>query len=242
MQLIKAFWEKQNLGVSCLEIVANNQDSLNELSVILDDTNNQYLVVKLPSDRPDLIELASAKGFSIVEALFSVSKSIKHLTLPPVTSRLISQIEHRPFEDRDFDELFREINKGMFNTDRVSRDSVFGPEFAAKRYISWIKTEHVNGSAILKLIFKNKTIGFFTLKDLGNGTYYPFLAGVYSDYRNHGIGLAMAYKPLLETKNLGGTAVSTWISTNNLPAIRIHVALSFSFDSVFYVLVKHNCQ
>ena len=242
MQITNAFWEKQNLGVSCLEITLAKQDSLSELSAVLDETRDQYIVVKLPSDRPDFLELTSFKGFSFVEAIFSVSKTLKQLTLPPVTSRLISEIEHRPFEIGDFDDLFREINKGMFNTDRVSRDSVFGLEFSAKRYISWIEAEYANGCAIHKLIFRNQTIGFFTLKDVGNGTYYPFLAGIYSNFRNHGVGLAMAYKPLLETKNLGGTTVSTWVSTNNVPAIRIHVALAFSFDSVFYVFVKHNRQ
>jgi hypothetical protein len=240
MKIIQAHWELRNLGVSCKEINIDINDDINMVDDILTDKLTQYLVLKIPSPRADIITLASQRGYVFVEGVSSVSKKLHQLAVPSVTARLLTGIQHQEFNEADFETLWIEIEKGMFNTDRISRDEAFGPKLAAKRYISWISTEHENGAGVYKLLHKNQSFGFFTLKNLGNGVYYPFLAGIYSGFRNHGVGLAMAYQPLIATKSLGGTSVSTWVSTNNIPSIRIHVSLGFSFDSISYVFVRHN--
>jgi ribosomal protein S18 acetylase RimI-like enzyme len=127
----------------------------------------------------------------------------------------------------------------MHDTDRISLDPHFTKEQAASRYIGWIQDEVARGADLYKLIYKNQSIGYFTMKDLGNGVYYPFLAGIYQGHGNSGLGFNIAYQAMREIAARGGKSVSTYISTNNDRAIRLHVNMGFRFEEVTYVYIKH---
>jgi hypothetical protein len=142
--------------------------------------------------------------------------------------------------ERDLQELWSEIRDGMYDTDRVSLDPHFTREQASNRYIWWIQDEMARGSDVYKLIFKDQSIGYFTMKNLGDGVYYPFLAGMYRSHRTSGLGFTIAYKPLCEIAARGGTSVSTYISTNNDSAVRLHASLGFRFEEITYVYTRHN--
>lgn len=89
------------------------------------------------------------------------------------------------------------------------------------------------------MIYKDATIGFFTFKDIGNNTCYPFLAGMYKDYLSSGLGMSIIEKPLKEAIKRKCKKVSTFVSSNNPKIFRIHLELGFSLDDVYLVYAKH---
>ncbi|MDR1732839.1 MAG: hypothetical protein LBR61_12175, partial [Synergistaceae bacterium] len=125
-------------------------------------------------------------------------------------------------------------------TDRVYLDPAFSPKQAANRYIGWIGDEIERGCDLYKLIYKDQSIGFFTFKDLGEGVYFPFLSGMYSGFKQGGLGLGTAYYPVIETKKRDGKQTSSYISSNNVSTVKNHVFLKYYFDDINYVYVKHN--
>ena len=70
--------------------------------------------------------------------------------------------------------------------------------------------------------------------------YIVNLAGMYESHRNSGLGFNIVYKSMCEVAARGGKLVSTYISTNNDRAIRLHVNMDFRFEEVTYVFIKHN--
>ena len=69
--------------------------------------------------------------------------------------------------------------------------------------------------------------------------YYPFLAGLYGDFANSGLGFSTIYKPIEEAKKRGGSSISTYISSNNSSIFRAHIQLGFTINETLYTFVKH---
>lgn len=240
MKIIDAVWEKRNLGVNTLEIVIERDDTIDEIKKKLDTIHEEYMVIKVPAERTDVMLLLPQFGFSFIECTIKVTHNLKNLNLTGIQKRLVDAVSYELMNEDDIEQLFDEIKKGLFYTDRIYLDPYFTKEQAANRYIGWIKDEISRGTDLYKYIYKDKTFGFFTFKDLGNDEYYPFLAGVYSDHINTGLGFAFNYKPLMEAIRRNGKLISTYISTNNLNTIRMHNVMGFSFDEVSYVYIKHS--
>jgi hypothetical protein len=240
VRIIDAVWEQRNLGVSCVEVAIETNDTVADVKDRLPQLSAQYLVIKVPAGRSDVMFQLSEMGYAFIEASIRVSKQVAHLGLSGIQQRLADSVGHALMEENDFQELRGEIRNGMFDTDRICLDPRFTKDQAARRYIGWIEDEVTRGSQVYKLLYKGQSIGFFTMKDLGAGVYYPFLAGMYANYRHSGLGFTITYKPLCEIAARGGKLLSTYISTNNDKAVRIHASLGFSFDHTAYVYVKHN--
>lgn len=240
MKIIDAFWEKRNLGVSCVEISLEATDRAAEVKEALARIETDYLVVKVPAGVSDLMFLVSEMGCSFVEASIHITRKVADLELPGIEKRLADRVSYAPMQEADLQVLRDEIRNGMHETDRVALDSYFTREQAANRYIGWIQDEMERGAEVYKLIYKDQAIGYFTMKDLGGGVYYPFLAGMYRRYANSGLGFNIAYKAMCAVAERGGTAVSTHISTNNESAVRLHVNLGFRFEEITYVYVRHS--
>jgi hypothetical protein len=238
--VIDAHWEKRNLGVSCVEVVVDAADSVDEIRARLAETNAQYTVVKVPAPRVDAMFAVSELGFAFIEGAINVSWKVgTPIALPKIQQRIADSTSHALMNDADRDVLWAELRKGMHDTDRVALDPHFGKDRAAERYIGWIQDEIARGTDVYKMTYKDQAIGYFTMKHVGDGVYYPFLAGMYESHRTSGMGFLVAYRPMIEVMARSGRVISTYISTNNEPAIRMHVNLSFNFGQVTYVYVKH---
>ncbi len=185
--------------------------------------------------------LVSEMGCAFVEASIHITRKVAELELTGVQKRLADSVSYAQMEQDDVQALWDEIRKGMYDTDRISLDPHFSKLQAANRYVGWIQDEVARGADLYKLIYRNQPIGYFAMKDLGNGVYYPFLAGMYQSHRNSGLGFNIAYKPLCEIAARGGTSVSTHISTSNDKAVRLHVSLRLPFRRDHCnVYVKHD--
>ena len=69
--------------------------------------------------------------------------------------------------------------------------------------------------------------------------YYSFLVGIYKDFQHLPFGMVYVYKPIIEAKKRNGKMISTYISTNNPNAMRMHVDAGFTIKEVTYVYIKH---
>lgn len=239
MNIVDAVWERRNLGVSCVEVAIETSDTAAEVKNGLARLATQYLVVKVPAGRSDVMFCLSEMGCSFIEANIHITRKIAHLELSGIQKRLAAGVSYAPMQESDMQVLWDELRNGMHDTDRIYLDSYFTKEQAANRYIGWIQDEVARGSDVYKLIYKDQSIGYFTMKSLGDGVYYPFLAGMYQSHRNSGLGFNIIYKPMCEIGARGGTSVSTHISTNNGRAVRLHVSMGFRFDEITYVYIKH---
>ena len=240
MKIIDAFWEKRNLGVDCKEIIIEKTDTLDEIHKIFQNLNpNQYIVVKVPTGSFEINDFLSKLGFTFVECSLNLVINIKDLILSPLQKRINDDIHYYEMEKVDLDELFNEVNNGLFKTDRIFLDSYFTEEQSSKRYINWIKDELNGKTKIYKIKYKNENIGFFSLKNIEEGIYYPFLAAIYSKFSNSGLGFTLLSKPTEELILNNGKKLITFVSSNNLPIIRTHLDLGFRINELQYVYTKH---
>jgi hypothetical protein len=239
MKVIDAYWEKRNLDVDCVEIIIEKTDTIEDLRIINQIANNKYVVVKVPSVNFEVNNYLSELGFVFIECSLNLEINIKNLVLSDLQKRINNDISYCEMEISDLDELYNEIKKGLFKTDRVNLDSKFNKEQSSIRYINWIKDELDRKSKIYKVKYKNEIIGFFSLKSISEEIYYPFLAGLYSKFSNSGLGFTLLTKPIEEIASKHGKKIITFVSSNNLPILRNHLDLGFKISELCYVFVKH---
>ena len=76
MKIVHATWERENLGVNAYEVFLEGPDTLENFRqaerVMLDD-GAEYIVVKTPVNRGDLLFGLPALGYTFVETLFRVA-------------------------------------------------------------------------------------------------------------------------------------------------------------------------
>jgi hypothetical protein len=133
------------------------------------------------------------------------------------------------------------IAKGIFKTDRIALDTNFGIECSSKRFYNWILDETRKDSTVWHLKFKDQNIGFFGLKRIGqDGVFYPFLGGLYEEYSKSGLGFSILTKAADLVKKNNGKKIITFISSNNLPVLKLHLDLGFQIANIHNVFVRHN--
>lgn len=240
VKIIDAIWEQRNLGVTCVEVAVEPGDSVAALRDALTTRTVQYAVVKLPAGRVDAMFALTELGFTFIEGLINVTWKLGPIELPKLQQRLDDGVGYALMDNDDQDQLWRELRSGIHDTDRVAIDPRFSKEKAGERYVGWIQDELARGTDVFKMTLKGNAVGYFTMKHLGDGVYYPFLGGMYQSHRNSGLGFLVAHKPKHELVKRNGKQISTYISTNNEPTIRMHVAHGFHFGQVTYVYVKHS--
>ena len=184
MKVVDAVWEKRNLGVNTQEITILASDSIEEVEKTLKTLSAEYQVVKIPTGNTKVMWKLEDMGFRYIETIVHVENSLKNLELKGIPKRINDELTYELMNQKDRNQMFEEIRKGMFKTDRVALDSNFSLQQANNRYIGWISDEIEKGTEVFKYIYHNQTIGFFTFKEIARGVYYPFLAGIYKQYQN----------------------------------------------------------
>ncbi len=242
MKIVDAVWEKRNLGVDTQEITTEEQDTVESVKETLNNLTAEYQVVKVPCGKTEVMWAVEDSGFHYMETSVRVVYDLNRLEIPPQHKRINDAVDYVRMDEKDIEQMLEEIRKGMFSTDRIALDPFFSAAQAANRYCGWIQDEIGKGTELYKYIYKGKAIGFFSLKQINEEIYYPFLAGIYPEYKNSPLGSVYLFKPLMEAKKQGGRYVSTYISMNNSQAVRMHVDYGFSFREAQNVYVKHGAR
>lgn len=238
MKIIDAYWEKRNLGVDVAEFEINGDEPISEIKKSITENEKNYNYVKVPIEKMNLYNLMSELGYSFVEESFHLFHDLKTIPINSLHKRISDCVSSLPMDDSDIDELFSEIRKGMFRTDRIALHPDFGIEKANLRYINWIKDELDRGTEVYKLKYKNDNIGFFVYKEIDNGVYYPFLAGMYQKYINSGLGINIVIKPIQETIRRNGRCNFTYVSSNNTASLMSNIAFGYRICGTSAVFTK----
>ena len=237
MKIVYAEWEKRNLGVETLEITVDPNDSLEEVKAAVRNPNAQYIVLKIPNNRTDILLAVQEFGYRYIEGMVHLVNHLKNTEVSEIERRVYDAIDIVKMDNDDLDELKAQVRGGMFDSDRVYLDSRFSKEQAAQRYINWIDDERRRGTEYYKYVYRGKSIGFFALREIENGHYTSFLGGVYNDYRRSGLGAVVKGPEFV--KALGAKSIDSYVSTNNIAQIRNLNAHGYEIREITYTLIRH---
>ncbi|MDR1774988.1 MAG: hypothetical protein LBS17_00780 [Actinomycetes bacterium] len=236
MRIIDAVWEKRNLGVETHEIELDGSEDLQNVRDVLAYDKSRYCVVKSPIGRLDLYEELSTLGFHYAESLFTLRAD----TLKIADSGSESDTCFRLALDADVDELLQAVESGLFTTDRIALDPVFGPRIAARRYCNWIRDEIARNADLVILLFEGMPVGFTLLREADLGTCKVALCGMYPPYQSRGLSGLIVRAGLERTRAMGQRVLLTPISSNNPASLKAHIKAGCVPDTIQYVFVRHD--
>lgn len=241
MIIVDPHWEKRNLGVDCYEILVEENDTLEDFKYNFEQISvRQYMVIKVPVARFDVMQELTNRGFVFIEGSVSLEHCLDDLKLNNLQKRINKSIAYNLMNDSDHKYVYSQIFEGIFNTDRINLDPFFTTQQAANRYVNWIGDEIKKGACLYNVVYDNQNIGFFILKEIGDGVYYPFLASLFNNHKYSSLGLFVILKILECCLNNKAKLIKTSVSTNNLPALKIHSSLGFQIENITYTYIKHN--
>jgi len=242
MKIIEAYWDKDNLKKSTVEITLEINDDVDSINRVLNKMNFEYSVLKLPSRKPEFIHYATERGFMFAETQVSIYKNIAGKYHNELETFLNKFDFKKITEDADLNQILDNIDNDMFSTDRISLDSLFGVEVANRRYRNWLITENNQKQTdIFRICKKNNDVGFVMTKTNPNHVNI-LLGGIYTKFHNCGYGACLVYKPIEFYRKLGKTTIRTKISSNNQDIIKIYISAGYQIENLEYVFVKHlNC-
>jgi hypothetical protein len=243
MQIVHAVWEKENLGVDAYEIFLSNQDTPETVAAEekrLAAEGAEYIVLKSPVNCAQLLFGLPKLGYSYVETVFKVEIHRKDYHMPDNITRFdrgLTVVERRLESERE--RVYDLIRRGVFVSDRVSLDPVFGVEKGGSRYAGWLRSILENGGFLYEVMKGEKAIGFFVIVRKDENTVDPVLMGMYDEQNDRGMG-ALLHKKTLDTclthecKRLTSTIVS-----NNAKVLHVYVNAGADITDTLYTYVKH---
>ena len=245
MKCINATWELRNLGVQTIEIEIEKNDApekiLNNIENYRLQYDAKYVVIKSNTCYPIKISLnLQDAGFWLIENQIGLrlSRNDAVKTLEEYKD-FIENLSYRLADESDLRLIFSELDKGIFKTDRVALDSHFDLKIANRRYGFWMKDAIKKGACIFLAIYENKPIGFFMGKSLDGANSDGLLGGIFNDKESSLLGSMCFLSGIKCFVDFGGVVEKTFVSSNNLDVLRLHLALGRKITSIRNVFVKH---
>ena len=238
MKIIDAIWEKRNLGVTTNEVIFESKDSIESF---LDNKdfieNKEYIVLKVPFNKNEITSCIQDQGYKYIESMITVRCNYCDFKLPEKYNKLASRVYSCKMNENDLDKLYKEIDRGLFKTDRIYLDDYFSHKLAAQRYNFWIKDNVEKGISPYCVFYNDKQIGFFLDEKKEDNIYYGILGGVYNGFES--LGLLIMMEEFVNRKNVGAKAFISHVSSNNLSIIKIYETFGFQMTELYYVFIKH---
>ncbi len=243
MKTTHAVWELENIGANAYEIALDAADTaqmLMEEEKRISSQGAEYIVVKTPPNCPHLIFELPKLGYTFVEMVFHVMIRRDEYSMPQTIARFdrgLSVIQRTEEEDRQ--RVYALIRQGVFVSDRVSIDPVFGVIKGGNRYANWLKSMLEKGGFLYEVMKGEKAIGFFVICRKDESTVDPVLMGMYDEQNDRGMG-ALLHKKTLDTcfthdcKRLTSTIVS-----NNTKVLSVYTNAGATITDTLYTYVKH---
>ncbi len=237
MRIVNAVWEERNLGITTTEITIEKADDADNVSKKLDMIDSEYSVVKVPSERGDLLTVVQKSGYQFIEDMIHVEHDLKEIEMNRVLKRLYEKTSYKEMTEADFEQLQDEIAKGMFDNDRISNDNYFEKGISSKRYMNWTKDLRDKGAMFFAITYGEDNVGFVVLEKKDNNEYRSVLGGGYEKYRKSGIGIIQKEPEI--TRSLGGKRLVTSVSSNNVGQLKALIMNGYKPYAIDYVLIKH---
>lgn len=237
MKIIDAVWEERNLGVTSAEIIIEKDDTPEYVSEQLAGISSGYSVVKVPSGMSHLLKTVQENGYVFIEDMIHVEHDLREVEMSRVLKRLYESTSYRSMTDSDFEQLRTEIEKGMFDNDRISNDSYFPSGTSAKRYLNWTNDLRARGALFYVITYGSENVGFVVLDKKDEKTYYSVLGGGYEKFRRSGTGIIQKEPEI--TRKLGGKRLVTSVSSNNVGQLKALIMNGYRPYAIDHVLIKH---
>lgn len=233
--------EKRNLNVNTYEIVADENDSFEELEKTISELHEcEYLVVKTPVNHKDLLWGMSDLGCTFIETQIVLEVQKKRYRENLFLERFRKDIILKKADsEQEIQFIIEEIKKEIFDTDRIVLDCLFTKKDSAGRYVNWMLDHLKRGSYIMQLVYRQEPIGFFIVAPSESTRGYAGLAGMYQKFKNKGMGALVIQMMTEHIFEKGYTSVFTGVSSNNKSILNIHLMLGYEVKNMYYVYVKH---
>ena len=239
MKIVNAVWEKRNIDLDTLEIEVEESDTWEDLKSTIGILHYEYLVVKIPPTRTDLMFRVNNLGLVFVELITKAHFSGIQPELASLQNRMINSLEWGEITLKNKERLFMEISLGLFKTDRVAIDPSLGTAQSSSRYLGWIADELDSGAVIYEVTKNKELIGFFLMRKIDSHSSEAILAGLLEKYQNSGLGFVLNYFEIELSKKIGSTSLYSTFSIINRGATAVHMSMGYIVDHQHYVYVKH---
>ena len=237
MIIVDAVWEERNLGVSTTEITIEAIDDPDIVAAKLSMLNSGYSVVKIPSNMGHILKAVQNCGYEFIEDMIHVEHDLHEIKMNSILKRLYEKTSYREMNDADFEQLQSEIEKCMFDNDRISNDSFFAKGTSAKRYLNWTRDLRSKEAKFYVITYGDEGAGFVVLEKKDEKTYYSVLGGGYEKYRRSGLGIIQKEPEI--TRKLGGKRLITSVSSNNVNQLKALIGNGYKPYAIDHVLIKH---
>jgi len=240
MKKINAFWEERNIGLKTCELIFNCSDTIEDYFNSFVEENYNYIVAKVPKYNLNLVHELETVGFHFMETQFNISVATKELIkINRNWDNILSKTSYKKLEsEKELDFLKLKISEGLFKEDRISVDERFGEDVSRKRYVNWISDIYSENKAEIYLLKKyNSLAGFFVIKAIDYRIYEAVIAGIFKEYQDQGLPLALIYFYLKIASERNGENVITSFSSNNVKMFNSFTKIvSFKILEILYVL------
>ncbi len=235
MKIVDCFWEDKNLGVKTAEISINQTYAINLSEFKELEKQWDYIVVKCIEPNMETFQQLSCMFYSFIETQITLEKD---LVITHIDNSI--QIE-LALTTEDIFFVTERINEGLFNTDRIALDPLFGIRIANTRYINWLLDEIKRGAKLLNLKKDGEKVGFILLKE-DNQTIDVILHGIYKQYQKQHLGSLLAICPTIYVQKFNPNIkhYQTKVSSNNPGILRIMTKYGYMVTDISYVFVKHS--
>lgn len=243
-----ADWEIKNLGCKSVEIVIEKKDiSKKKSDEIIEEIESyrikydaKYIVVKANTNYTELSRNLQKHGFWLIEVQ-GEEKLTREMAIHSIEkySHLYPGMDYHEANDEESLFILDEILKGIFTTDRIAVDPIFGIELANRRYVNWIKDELKRGTPLFLVFSNQKPIGFFMNRKLDCLNWKGILLGRFKNEWSQGLG-AMLF--LAENEDFvyhGGNMFRANVSLNNPKIVKLHTLFGRELGKFINVFVQH---
>ncbi|EFC90822.1 hypothetical protein Dpep_0796 [Dethiosulfovibrio peptidovorans DSM 11002] len=242
MKIIDAVWEKRNLGIETIEIemgkddVSDKQNSLARIKDICSDDRLVY--IKVPVGNLELVHSLEELGARFLECQIKVSLKLSGYQFPNDIKGFLQLTGVKPIEKKQENLLTLQdrITPGMFSTDRVCLDPMWGANgmsLSAIRYKNWISDIFFDENIVpYEFSVSNETVGFGVARKIGDNADL-LLGGVFGDINDPIAPLSFMSAPITLFSNL--SHLKSNISSNNVSVVKMYCNFGYLLKPIFYV-------
>lgn len=249
MKCVYAEWEQRNLGCRTIELTIEKEDTLLPMVEVLqkieyfcNEYHAQYVVVKSSTRYPQIGQYLQTQGFVLMEA--QIGLKLERGNVIEACEKyqdLFPNVTYRAADDNDMDYVISEIQKGIFETDRIALDPCFGKKIANRRYALWTEDTCRKGGNLFISLYREKPIGFFldVYEDEKKKKIKGLLGGLFisENHQHYGsMHIFVGRRSFLDRELL---LEKTSVSTNNLSILQLQLMFGSKIISIDNIYIKH---
>ncbi len=249
MKCVYAEWEQRNLGCRTIELTIEKKDALLSMEEILQTIEHcsheyqaQYVVVKANTGYPLIGQYLQTHGFFLMEAQIGLKSERRNVADAYEKYKdFFPDVTYRFADENDLDYVVSEIQKGIFETDRIALDPYFGKTVANRRYALWTEDTYRKGGNLFISFYHGKPMGFFLdlYEDKQKKKIKGLLGGLFLNENHRHCGsmhIFVGRKSFLDRELL---TEKTFVSTNNLSILQLQLVFGSKIVSINNVYIKH---